>query len=220
MPPYRIILADDHLLFRQVIKKSIEEIPGLEVVGEVGDGIELLELLKKSAADMIILDISMPNLQGIEAAREIKNLYPKVKILVLTMHKSREYVLSALSAGADGYLLKENAYADLLSAIESIKQGKNYISSLISSQLTDILRQKHTRKTPGLLSEPLSAREKTVLTLLAEGKSSKEIGEILSISPMTVNNHRAHIKKKLKIKNNAELIKYAIQKGYSSVSQK
>ncbi len=219
MLPYRIILAEDHLLFRQVIKKSIEEIPGLEVVGEAGDGLELLELLKKSAADLVILDISMPNLQGIEAAREIKQLYPGVKILVLTVHKSKEHVLSTIAAGADGYLLKENAYADLIAAIESIKRGQSYISSLVSGQLTDILRQRQTGRMTTPLSEPLSPREKTVLSLLAEGKSSKEIGEILRISPMTVNNHRVRIKKKLKIKTNAELIRYALTKGYSSTGK-
>jgi DNA-binding NarL/FixJ family response regulator len=138
--PLKIILAEDHLLFREMIRESIQKVPDLEVIGEVGDGLELLALLKTSAPDLIILDIAMPKLQGIEAAKEIKKLYPEIKILILTMHKSSEHVYRAISAGVEGYLLKENAYADLLSAIETVKAGKKYISSLISEQVADIIR--------------------------------------------------------------------------------
>ena len=118
---YQIVLADDHPLFREGIKRVMEAIPDLEVVGEAGDGLELLTLMQGTTPDMLILDITMPNLQGIEAAQEIKRLYPGVKILILTMHKSREHLCRALGAGAEGYLLKENAYADLVSAIETIR---------------------------------------------------------------------------------------------------
>ena len=120
---YKIILAEDHVLVREGIKKIIEALPGLEVVGEVGDGLELLELLKGRAVDMVILDISMPSLPGIEATREIKKAYPAVKVLILTMHKKTEYLNNALAAGVDGYLLKEDAPKELLNAIEHDQAG-------------------------------------------------------------------------------------------------
>jgi len=214
--PYQIILADDHVLFREGIKRVVEAIPGLQVVGEAGDGLELLDLLKnKMVPDLLILDLTMPHLQGIEAAREIKKLYPDLKILILTMHKSKEHLGRGLTAGAHGYLLKENAYADLVVAIDTIRQGETYISPLISPQLPEAFRQKCLGE-PTDLGEALTTREIEVLKLLAAGKSSPEIGEVLHISPFTVQKHRSNIKKKLNIRKNADLIKYAIRQGYSS----
>ncbi len=132
-------MADDHALLRQGLKKILEEKTNIKVVGEAGDGLELLDLLKlrQLTPDMIILDISMPNLSGIEATRQIKGAYPKVKVLILSMHKIKEYVCSALSAGADGYLLKEDADVELFSAIKKIQAGKIYISPLLSREVTD-----------------------------------------------------------------------------------
>jgi DNA-binding NarL/FixJ family response regulator len=214
VPPYRIVLADDHCLFREGIKRIIEEIPDLEVVGEAGDGLGLLELVKKTQPDMVILDISMPNLQGIEATNKIKSLFPQVKILILTMHKSKEHLYRAMSAGADGYLLKENAYDDLVSAVSDLREGKTYISNLVYSHMVDFFRLQRRE----LVQQPkvLSGREREVLELISEGKTSKEIAEKLDISITTVQSHRVNIKKKLNIKKNADLIKYAIQKGYTS----
>jgi len=215
MEPYRIILADDHVLIREAIKKSIEGTPDLKVVAEADDGLQLLDLLEKAALpDLIILDISMPNLQGIESAEKIKKLYPQVKILILTMHKSRGHISRALSAGVDGYLLKENAVNDLIFAIKAVQQGESYISSLVHNQVADIFRRQFILKKSDPL-EPLSAREIGVLALFSEGKSIKEIADSLAISYSTVNNHIYRIKKKLNIRNNVELIKYAIQRGYS-----
>jgi len=213
--PYRIVLADDHLLLRQVIKNSIDDVPGLKVVGEVSDGLELLEFLRTTITDMTILDISMPRLQGIEAAREIKGLYPQVKIIILTMHKSKFHLREAVAAGVDGYLIKEDALADLISAINTIREGRNYFSSRVSRQMVEDIRRK-PRSRPDASGELLSPREIEILTLIAEGNSSKEIADLLSISIMTVYNHRINIKNKLNIKRNAELVKYAIQKGYTS----
>ena len=214
-PPYRIVLADDHLLLRQAIKNSIEDVPGLKVVGEVSDGLELLEFLKTTITDMTILDISMPRLQGIEAAREIKGRYPQVKIIILTMHKSKFHLREAVAAGVDGYLIKEDALADLISAINTIREGRNYFSSRVSRQMVEDIRRK-PRSRPDASGDLLSPREIEILTLIAEGNSSKEIADLLSISIMTVYNHRINIKNKLNIKRNAELVKYAIQKGYTS----
>ena len=128
MKPYKIILADDHVLFRQLMKESIKGIPGIQILGEADDGIKLLELLKSVKADLVVLDINMPNLQGIEAAKEIKKSYPGIKILILTMHKSKEHLHSALAAGVDGYLLKEDAYEDFVKALRVIQNGKTYLS--------------------------------------------------------------------------------------------
>jgi DNA-binding NarL/FixJ family response regulator len=214
MPPYRIVLADDHNLFREAVKKSIEKLPGVQVAGEASDGLELLEVLKNAQPDLIILDISMPHLRGIEATRELKRHQPQIKVLILTMHKSREHLLGALKSGADGYLLKENAYADLVTAIDTIRQGKTYISPLLLEEMADVVREFSQGK--GEEDEPLTHREIEVIKLIAEGNSAQEIAELLYISVPTVRTHRANIKKKLNIKKNADLIKYAIRRGYTS----
>lgn len=212
MGRYRIILADDHILLRNALRKSIEELRDLEVIAEVNDGMELLQSLRILQPELIILDISMPNLRGIEAAHEIKKYYPGIKILVLTMHKSPDYLRNALAAGVDGYLLKENAYGDLIKAIRSIQQGTRYISSLMLAK--EIIQPEGDWH---IQSEFLSTRENVVLKLLAEGKSSREIAHLLFISVPTVNRHRFNIRQKLGLKGNADLIKYAIEKGLTSL---
>jgi DNA-binding NarL/FixJ family response regulator len=133
MEPYRIILADDHVLVRQGIRKIIQENPEMEVIGEAGDGLELMNLLKKSRPHLVILDISMPKLRGLEATKRIKELYPEVKVLILTMHRSKEYLCRALEFGASGYLLKEDADLALFSAIEAVRQGRVFISPLLAA---------------------------------------------------------------------------------------
>ena len=133
-----IVLADDHVMFRQGVKRIIEETPGLEVVGEANDGLELLSLLKARLPELVILDISMPHLRGLEATREIKKLYPRVKVIFLTMHRSREFLQQALEAGADGFLLKEDADFELLRAIQTVRGGKKFISTLLSTEMADL----------------------------------------------------------------------------------
>ena len=216
MSPYRIVLADDHVMFRQGIKNILERTEDLEIVGEAGDGLKLLALLKKVAPDMVILDISMPNMRGLEATREIKIISPDVKVLILTMHKDKEYVYYAVSAGAEGYLLKEDADTELFAAIEKIRQGEHYISPLLSGELThELIQASHKGQlTPQF--DPLTTREREVLKLIAEGISNKEIADLLYISTRTVEHHRANIMEKLNIRQTANLIKYAIRKGYTS----
>jgi DNA-binding NarL/FixJ family response regulator len=213
--PFKILLADDHVMFRRGIRSLIQGMDNVEVVGEAGDGLELLRLLKDIHPHLVIMDISMPNLRGLEATREIKSLHPGIKVLILSMHKDREYLYHALTAGAEGYLLKEDADGELISAIQTLRRGGTFISPLLSTQMADIfvdkLRAGETLTAP---KEPLTLRERQIVKLIAEGKSSKEISELLFISSRTVQHHRANIMRKLNFKKTADLVKYAIQKGY------
>ncbi len=215
MSAYRIVLADDHVLFRQGLRRILEGAVDLKVIGEASDGLELLNLFNQSVPDMIILDISMPKLRGIEAIHEIKLIHADASVLILTMHKEKEYLYLALSAGAKGYLLKEDADKELFSAIEKIRQGKTYLSPYFTEQLAEDWT-KIGREDAQPLSEidPLTTREREVLKLIAEGKSSKEIGDLLFISARTVERHRANMMEKLNLKKATDLVKYAIQKGY------
>ena len=207
MDVYTIVLADDHAMLREGIRKIIERIEGALITGEVNDGLELLELLKKSSPNLVILDISMPNLRGLEAIREIKKTYPQVKILVLTMHKKKEFLRQALRDGADGFLLKEDAGSELIRAVKTVRNGGKYLSPLLSSVLTSLAVEEEK-------TEVLTMREREVLKLLVEGKRTKEIAAALYISPHTVRRHRSNIMEKLNIKNLADLVKYAISQSY------
>jgi len=213
---HRVLLAEDHTMFRQGIKKILEEAEDLKVVGEVSDGLELLEFLKNHPADILILDISMPGMRGIEAAYEAKKIRPNLKILILTMHKNTEYLYHSMNAGAEGYLIKEDSDTELLSAIRKVLRGERYVSRNLSLELTDDFLQRDR----GEFRRPidrLSIREREVLKLLAEGNSSKEIADLLFISSRTAEHHRANIKKKLDLRSTADLVKYAIKKGYASL---
>jgi DNA-binding NarL/FixJ family response regulator len=185
------------------------------VIGEAGDGLELLKLLRTMTPHLVILDISMPNLRGIEAVREIRKQNPDLKVLILTMHKDRSYLHQAISAGADGYLLKEDADPDLFSAVERIRQGKIYVSPHLAEGMIEDWAQIRRGDASSIQPEVLTAREKEVIKLIADGKSSKEIADILFISVRTVERHRANIMDKLQIKKTADLVKYAIRQGYA-----
>lgn len=215
MRRYRIVLADDHALLRQGLKKIIDGKSDLTVVGDVGDGIALLSLLKKVRSDMVILDISMPKLRGIEATCEIKKLHPRVKVLILTMHKDVEFLHQAIAAGADGYLLKEAMDTELFSAIKKLRNGESYIcSKLLDMVAHDWVQMSQGNRKSANDKLILSSREREVLKMLAEGKTSKEIADLLFISTRTVEHHRANIQCKLNLKKTADLVKYAVQKGY------
>jgi DNA-binding NarL/FixJ family response regulator len=216
MEPYRIILAEDHILFRELIKKSLGEIPDIEVVGEVSDGLQLIQSIKALKPDMVIVDIGMPVMSGLEAARIIKKDYRGIKVLLLTMYNSKDHLKHALEAKVDGYLVKENAFKDLVTAIEMVRKDKLYISNIMSQRIVDfVVNESWSEK---LESGVLSSREKEVLKYFAQGKSCKEIAEILSISHFTVRNHVTKIKAKLSMKKDIDIVKYAIKKGYTSLS--
>jgi DNA-binding NarL/FixJ family response regulator len=214
MPKQSVVLVDDHVLLRQGVRKILDGRPDLEIAGEVGTGPELLELLHRCSPDLILLDISMPNLRGIEAIPEIRRINPRVKILILTMHREEEYLYEAISAGADGYLLKEDADQDLFFAIDMVLQGRIYISRFLAEKSRQDWALIRRGKKSSPTAEPLTTREREVLKLIAEGKSSKEIGEMLFISARTVERHRANMMDKLDAKNMVDLVKYAVKKGY------
>jgi DNA-binding NarL/FixJ family response regulator len=212
MGNYQVVIADDHALFRQGLKSLINGVADLAVVGEAGDGRELLKLLKSKhqAPHLVILDIAMPNLRGIEAIREIRVLHPEVKILIVTIHQDKEYLYQALAAGADGYFLKRDADTLLFDAIEKIRKERIYISPHLSEKLEDGL--KGIRR--GFNKGVLTPRESEILKLIAEGKANKEIADALFVSVHTVERHRANIMAKLNLKNTADLVRYAIRRGY------
>ena len=213
---YRIVLADDHRVIRQGIQRVIEEKAGLEVVGGVDDGFELLKAVRDLSPDMVIVDLSMPKLDGIQAIRQIKANYPGVKVLVLTIYKDKEYLSEAVAAGADGYMVKEDADIELYEAIESIRQGGHFISPTLAGTVTNgFVSMAQGRSEPA--TGEITPRQMQILKLIAEGKSSKEIADHLYISVRTVGNHRANIMKKLGAKKNTELVKLAIRKGYVPV---
>jgi DNA-binding NarL/FixJ family response regulator len=215
MIDYRIILADDHVMMREGIKNMIDGVPGLAVTDEVGDGLKLLRLRKKSQPDMVILDISMPGLRGIEAAREIHSLYPDVHVLILSMHKSEEFLSMALAAGAKGYLLKEDSGDELLQAIDRIRKGETYLSKKLASAFPSAIISicKGTHKAA---PDPLTLRERQVLQMIAEGNTDRQISDQLCISVRTVHRHHANIRSKLNLKGTAALVKYAIAQGYTT----
>jgi DNA-binding NarL/FixJ family response regulator len=211
---YRVVLADDHILVRRGLRRILEEKGNLEIVAEVGDGLELLSILNKIEPNLIILDVSMPNLRGIEAIPEIRHVRPGAKVLMLTMHKDEEYLYQAISAGADGYLLKEDAEKELFTAIASIQSGKIYISPGLAEQSMQNWARMRRGEDDNKASDVLTIRQREILKMIAEGKSNKEIGDMLCISVRTVERHRANMMDKLNIRKTAELVQYALKKHY------
>jgi DNA-binding NarL/FixJ family response regulator len=209
---FRIVLGDDHILFRRGMKRLIHDMPGMEVIGEANDGRDLLELLKEATPDLVILDISMPNLGGIEACHEIRILYPGTKVLILTMHRSKEYLYQAISAGANGYLLKEDTDEELLSAINTIREGGAYITRKLTGAVTGDLAE-HSIRRDKEARKLMSSREREILKLMAKGKNNAEIADLLCISVRTVEGHRASLMRKLHVRNAVELVKYAFEDG-------
>ncbi len=212
----RIILADDHRIIREGIRTLLEREEGLEVVGEANDGREVLRLHEKCRPEVVIMDIAMPNLNGIDATRQLVDKHPDTKIIALSMHSDHRFVAEMLQAGASGYLLKDCVYEELVRAIHLVCQNKTYLSPDIASVLVEDYRsQAKARKTSQTAT--LSAREREVLQLIAEGHSTREVAEILFVSVKTVETHRSQIARKLNLHSLAELTKYAIREGLTSL---
>ena len=212
MHTIKVVVADDHTILRQGIKALLDNQAGIEVIGEAKDGREALTLIERLQPDVILMDIAMPGLNGLEATRRIKKKFPKIKVLVLTMYTNEEYVFQILQAGANGYLVKETAFQDLISAITAVYRDEAFMSPSISKKVINRYTQR-AQKTNDTTCDVLTTREREVLQLIAEGSSSKKIAEALFISPKTVETHRTHIMDKLNIHNRTDLVKYAIRKG-------
>ncbi len=214
----KIMIADDHTIVRQGMRKLLETYPELQVIGESQDGDETVELAKQLLPEIIIMDISMPGLNGLEATRQLKKRLPQIKILILTMHAEKEYIFKILQSGASGYLLKGSAIEELITAIHAVDRGESYLSPPISKSIIEeyVGGGPNTRSTTQ--SQPLTTREREVLQLIAEGHTSKSIATYLSLSSKTIETHRSHIMQKLNIHNAAGLIRYAIQKGWVEVA--
>jgi DNA-binding NarL/FixJ family response regulator len=207
MTPFRLVLANGQILFLQSLRKNLEEIPGLKIIGEACGAPELWEILKKNPPDMVLLEAD--NLQQIEMVREIKRIYPTVKILLIMAEKSK-LLLQAILARADGYLLKENTYSELINAIEKIRQGGSYFCNIISGKMADMIHDGMSDK----IKKRLTAKQIKVLTFRCESKSYREIAELLSVSPSTVRNYMTTIKRKLNLKTQSDLVIYAMRQGY------
>ena len=205
--PRRVLLADDHQIFRQGLRGLLER-AGHEVVGEAADGREALKLARSLRPEIAVLDVSMPLLNGLDAAHEICSLAPEVKTILLTMHTYKSYVLRALHMGARGYIVKTHAAEDLLRAIDEVSRGEVYLSPGVAAFLVDAYLDK-----TDVAADPLSPRERQILQLVAEGKTTKEIAQLLSISFKTAESHRNRIMKKLDIHNATGLVRYAIRNG-------
>ena len=210
---YRIVIVEDHTILREGLRALLSAEPLFDVVGEAEDGRAAIRCCEDLLPDLVLMDLSMPRMHGFEAIKEIKKQSPDVKIIALTVHKTEEYILATLQAGADGYVLKDATHAELVMAIKNVLTGKRYLSPGISEKVIEgYLEGKETLKTRSAW-DTLTRREREILKLIAEGYKNKEVGDHLCISLKTVEKHRANLMKKLDLHNAAELTAFAVDKG-------
>jgi DNA-binding NarL/FixJ family response regulator len=209
--PIKLVLADDHTIVRSGIRSLLEKMGGLEVVGEAADGRETLKLVKSVEPEIVILDIAMPRMNGIETTRRIVKDIPRVKVIILSMYANEEYVLQAIQAGASGYLLKDVATSELELAIKAVARGETYLSSAVSRHVIDSYRRRVVQD--GMIPQQLTDRQREILQLIAEGNSTKEIAAVLGLSTKTVEAHRTELMKRLDVHDVAGLVRYAVKTG-------
>ena len=212
MSKIRILVADDHAIIRKGFRYVIQQQQDLDVIGEAADGREAVRLARELEPDVVVIDIGMPQLNGIEAAEQITSRNAKVRVIILSVHSDETYIIRALNAGVKGYLLKESADLDLVRAVRSVAQGRSFFSPKVAQTLAEdyvrLIQQRGVQDSYDILTE----REKEILQLLAEGKSNKEVATILNVSPYTVETHRANIMQKLNLHNTADIVLYAVRK--------
>jgi len=212
MEKIRLLIVDDHTLFRQTLRSYLTTVENIEVVGEAGDGIEAINKAIELEPDIVIMDFAMPNLNGIQATREIKNRSPATKILVLTMYETGKHIREILRAGASGYILKKSSAQELVSAIQAVIQDETFLCPSVAKQiLSQYLNQAERIKEDSY--NELTERELELVSLIAEGKKNKEIAQLLNISIHTVQSHRLNLMQKLDIHDSGQLVRYAIRRG-------
>jgi DNA-binding NarL/FixJ family response regulator len=209
----RVIIADDHAVVRQGIRAVLEEVDGLEVVAEAGDGIEALQLTEQHRPDVVVLDVTMPGKTGLEVAKELRDAGTGVRVLILSMHDEPEYVLEAVRAGADGYVLKDMAPAELRAAVTAVYEGREYFSGRVTHQLSVGLRKDLEEEQRRSRIDSLTPREVEVLIQVARGQTNRGIAEDLGISPRTVETHRERVMAKLRIRSVAGLTRFVVEQG-------
>ena len=209
----RIVLAEDHTILREGLRALLSVNPKFQIVGEAADGREAVRSVEKLGPDLVMMDLSMPRMTGMDAIREIKKRYPETKVVALTVHKTEEYLRTTLRAGADAYVLKDATHDELILAIENVLKGKTFLSPGVSEKVIEGYLAEKGSRVPTSVSELLSQREREVLKLIAEGYKNKEIADDLCISLKTVEKHRANLMKKLDLHNAAALTAYAIEQG-------
>jgi RNA polymerase sigma factor (sigma-70 family) len=209
----RVVIADDHAVVRQGIRGVLEDVEGLQVVAEAGDGDQALALTLEHEPDVVVLDVSMPGKTGLEVAKELRERGSAVRVLVLSMHDDPEYVLEAVRAGADGYVLKDVAPSELRAAVAAVHEGREYFSARVTHQLSVGLREEIEREQRRSRLDSLTAREVEVLVMVAQGMTNRGIAERLGISPRTVETHRERVMAKLRIRSVAGLTRFVVEQG-------
>ncbi len=213
MDKIKVLIVDDHAIVREGLRNLLQAQEDIEVIGEAVDGSEAISKTESLKPDVVLMDITMPGIGGLEATRQIKELHPEVKILVLTMHESDEYFFKMLSAGASGYFVKGGSSAELVSALRAVWRGDVFLYPTMAKRLlNDYLKRAETGDEKESL-DGLTQREREILKLIAEGRTNQEVADLLVLSPTTVQTHRAHIMAKLGLRNHTELIKYALRQG-------
>jgi DNA-binding NarL/FixJ family response regulator len=212
----RIVLAEDHTILREGLRALLSADPAFKIVGEAQDGRDAVRCVEKLSPDLMLMDLSMPRMSGMDAIREIKKRFPETKVIALTVHKTEEYLLTTLQAGVDGYVLKDATHKELVMAINNVMEGKPYLSPGVSEKVIEGYLEGKESSQAVSSWDTLSQREREVLKLIAEGFKNKEIAEELCISFKTVEKHRANLMKKLDLHNAAALTVYAVEKGLVS----
>lgn len=219
MKPITVLLAEDHTIVRKGLRTLLSHVENIEIIGEAENGREAVKLVSRFRPDVVVMDISMPMLNGLEATIQIKKTHPRTKVLILTMHTNEEYIFEIIKAGASGYIVKKAAPEELIMAIQSVTKGDKFFSPSISAIIVEKLMEKKEMVGREAPHHSLTPREREVLQLIAEGHTSRRISEILSISMKTVDVHRSHIMQKLDLHKAAGLVEYAIQHGIINIDK-